>query len=114
MDETRYKNIDKKSKTITDGLGKTIDNGIRELIVLLNFNYIGTTQSCWGHKNWGLPYPWIDIHKEHLGDLFTIISDLDIETEDIGDTVRILPTTRDLVDGRKIFNKLKKKLKSYE
>jgi hypothetical protein len=114
MNEIRYKSIDEKSKTIPDELGKTIDKGIRELVVLLNYNNIGTTQSCWGHKNWGLPYPWVDIHKEHLGDLFTIISDLDIETEDIGDTVRILPTTKDLVDGRKIFNKLKKKLKSYE
>ena len=49
----RYKKIDEKSKIVTDGLGCKIDNGIRELIVLLNYNNIGTTQSCWGHKNWG-------------------------------------------------------------
>jgi len=114
MNEIRYKSIDEKSKTITDELGKTIDKGIRELVVLLNYNNIGTTQSCWGHKNWGLPYPWVDIHKEHLGNLFDIISDLDIEIEDIIDTIRILPRTKDLVEGRKTFNKLKKKLKSYE
>ena len=81
MDKKRFNRIDEKSKTITDELGMTIDKGIRELVVLLNYDNIGTTQSCWGHKNRGLPYPWVDIHKEHLGDLFNIISfvsDVDI------------------------------------
>ncbi len=50
MDD-KYKKIYEKSKIITDGLGCKIDDGIRELIVLLNYNNIGTTQSCWGHKN---------------------------------------------------------------
>jgi hypothetical protein len=36
----RYKKIDEKSKIITDGLGCGIDEGIRELIVLLNYNFI--------------------------------------------------------------------------
>ena len=90
----------------------TIDKGIRELVVLLNYDNIGTTQSCWGHKNRGLPYPWVDIHKEHLGDLFNIISDLDIETQEISDTIRISPKTKDLSEGRKTFNKLKKKIKN--
>jgi len=112
MGKERFNRIDEKSKTITDELGMTIDKGIRELVVLLNYNNIGTTQSCWGHKNWGLPYPWVDIHKEHLGDLFNIISDLDIETQDISNTIRILPKTKDLNEGRKTFNKLKKMLKN--
>jgi hypothetical protein len=114
MNDDKYRTIDEKSKMITDELGKTIDKGIRELVVLLNYHKIGTTQSCWGHKNWGLPYPWVDISKEHLGDLYSTISDLDIETEDISDTVRILPKTKDLSEGRNVFNKLKKRLKSYE
>lgn len=114
MNDDRYRTIDEKSKTITDGLGKTIDKGIRELVVLLNYHNIGTVQSCWGHKNWGLSYPWVDISKEHLGNLYIIISDLDIETEDINDTIRILPKTKDLSKGRKVFNKLKKRLKTYE
>jgi hypothetical protein len=112
MDKKRFNRIDEKSKTITDELGMTIDKGIRELVVLLNYDNIGTTQSCWGHKNRGLPYPWVDIHKEHLGDLFNIISDLDIETQEISDTIRISPKTKDLSEGRKTFNKLKKKIKN--
>jgi hypothetical protein len=114
VDEIRYKKIDEKSKIVTDLLGMPIDKGIRELIVLLNYNSIGTTASCWGHKNWGNPYPWVHIHRDHLGELYNIISDLDIETEEMTDDIIIFPRTKDLVEGRKTFNKLKKKLKSYE
>ena len=114
MDKIRYKKIDEKSKIVTDLLGMPIDKGIRELIVLLNYNNIGTTASCWGHKNWGNPYPWVHIHGDHFGELYNIISDLDIETEEMTDDIIIFPRTKDLVEGRKTFNKLKKKLKSYE
>ncbi len=91
MNETKYKTINEKSKSIADGLGKKIDRGVRELVVLLNYHNIGTTQSCWGHKRWGLSYSWIDVSQKHIGDLYGIISDLYIETEDLGDTTRILP-----------------------
>ena len=47
-------------------------------------------------------------------DLFNIISDLDIETQEISDTIRISPKTKDLSEGRKTFNKLKKKIKNLE
>ena len=103
--------MDEKSKTITDGLGLKIDKGIRELIVLLNYNNIGTIGSCWGHKNWGLPYPWVDIHKEYLGDLHNILLDLDIEIEEFDFGLRISPINKESIIGRKVFNKLKKKLK---
>ena len=114
MNEFKYKTINQKSKSITDSLGKKIDRGIRELVVLLNYHNIGTTQSCWGHKKWGLSYPWIDVSQKHLGDLYDIISDLDIETEDLGDTIRILPKQKKLIEGREIFNKLKNKLKLWK
>jgi hypothetical protein len=113
MDKTRYNNIDEKSKTITDVLGMTIDKGVRELVVLLNYRNIGTTASCWGHKNRGLPYPWVDIHNDHKGDIVNLISDLDIEVTKFtnSDDIRILPKTKDLIGGRKTFNILKNKLK---
>jgi hypothetical protein len=114
MNKNKYKTINEKSKSVTDGLGKKIDRGVRGLVVLLNYHNIGTTQSCWGHESWGLPYPWIDISQKHLGDLYNIISDLDIETEKLDDTIRILPKQKNLIEGREIFNKLKNKLKSYE
>jgi hypothetical protein len=79
----RYKKIDEKSKIITDLLGCKIDEGIRELIVLLNYNNIGTTQSCWGHKNWGENFPWFDIDIGYYKNIENIIFDFEIETEHI-------------------------------
>ncbi len=111
MDD-RYKKIDEKSKTITDGLGCKIDDGIRELIVLLNYNNIGTTQSCWGHKNWGEKFPWFDIHNDYFNIIEKIIFNLEIEFEKLGDdTIRFYPKCKKLIKGRKEFNKLKDKLK---
>jgi hypothetical protein len=46
---------------VTDKLGKRIDDGIFETVVALNVLGIGTTQSCEGHMDWGVPYPWINI-----------------------------------------------------
>jgi hypothetical protein len=110
MDD-RYKKIDEKSKTITDGLGCKIDDGIRELIVLLNYNNIGTTQSCWGHKNWGENFPWFDIDGKYYDNIKSIIFDLEIETEKLGDTIRFYPKCKTLIKGRRVFKKLKDKLK---
>jgi hypothetical protein len=108
----RYEKIDEKSKIITDLLGCKIDEGIRELIVLLNYNHIGTTQSCWGHKNWGEKFPWFDINSDYYDNIKPIILDLEIELEKIGtDTIRFYPKCKTLIKGRGEFNKLKEKLK---
>ena len=45
MNKTKYKTINEKSKNITDGLGKKIDRGIRELVVLLNYHNIIKTSN---------------------------------------------------------------------
>lgn len=46
---------------VTDGLGKEIDQGIKETVVALNMARIRTKASCEGHLHWGKAYPWIDI-----------------------------------------------------
>lgn len=51
-------------RKITDTLGKSIDDGIFETVVALNVLGITTRQSCQGHLEWGLPYPWIDINPD--------------------------------------------------
>ena len=111
MDD-RYKKINEKSKIIIDGLGCKIDDGIRELIVLLNYNNIGTTQSCWGHKNWGEKFPWFDIDGKYYDNIKPIIFDLKIgfEKYDVN-TIRFYPECKTIIKGRKEFNKLKDKLK---
>lgn len=48
---------------ITDGLGKKVDDNIKEAIIALHVNGFRTDGSCEGHVDGdhGLPYPWIDI-----------------------------------------------------
>jgi hypothetical protein len=49
---------------VKDRLGKPIDTNIFETVVALNVLGVHTTQSCEGHLDWGLPYPWIDIQAD--------------------------------------------------
>lgn len=107
----RYKKIKQNAEKCIDALGHPIDKGILELVILLNYYKVGTTQSCWGHYNWGDPYPWIDISKNHLSIIYEIIQDSCIEVEDLDTDIRILPIEKNLKNGRKCFNKLKEKLK---
>jgi hypothetical protein len=110
MDKKRYNKLKIKVDLVTDGLGLPIDKGIKELVIMLNYHNIGTTQSCWGHKNWGLPYPWVDIHKDYLGEIYNLINNLEISAEEISDIIRIYPTCESLLKGRYQFKKLLKKL----
>lgn len=108
--DDKYHRINEKSKVITDALGCGIDNGIRIMVVLLNYNNIITRASCWGHTNWGLPYPWIDVNNNCSENLQKIINGFDLEIEPLGkNLVRLTPTDKSL-NGRKSFNELKKKL----
>lgn len=62
----RWESIRTEVEGITDGLGKGIDQGIKEsVIAFIAFN-IPTIQSCEGHleENEGLPYPWLDVEIE--------------------------------------------------
>ena len=47
---------------ITDGLNKSIDEGIRDAVAVLRALNLDTTQSCEGHLDRGSPSPYIDLH----------------------------------------------------
>ena len=47
---------------IVDGVGKLIDDGIKESVVGLLLNEFPTTQSCEGHLKDALPFPWVEVH----------------------------------------------------
>ncbi|EFH81221.1 conserved hypothetical protein [Ktedonobacter racemifer DSM 44963] len=49
---------------VTDKLGKKIDDGIFDTVVALNMLGVGTLQSCEGHIEWGVPYPWVSIQND--------------------------------------------------
>jgi hypothetical protein len=61
--------VEKFSK-VTDKLGKPIDQGIFETVICLNLLGVVTRQSCEGHLEWGLPYPWVDFDKEEQQRLY--------------------------------------------
>lgn len=46
---------------VTDKLGKRIDSGIFETVVILTMLEFCTTASCEGHIDWGIAAPWVDI-----------------------------------------------------
>lgn len=56
-----YQQAKKKAADLTDKLGCPIDKNIKSLVISLWMCGINTDGSCEGHKNWGLPYPWVSI-----------------------------------------------------
>lgn len=46
---------------LRDGMGKGVDDGIRETVVALNVLGIHTIQSCEGHIDHGIAAPWVDV-----------------------------------------------------
>src|SRR5260370_12997633 len=51
---------------VTDKLGKGIDTGIMDTVIVLNLLSIHTSQSCEGHLEWGTGSPWVDIRTPGL------------------------------------------------
>src|SRR5687767_10818868 len=56
-------------KGVGDKLGMGIDGGILEMVAALNLNGIKTTQSCEGHLDRALAYPWVQIGSENNEDI---------------------------------------------
>lgn len=57
----RWEAAGRTIEKVTDGIGKTIDAGIKETVIALKVNGFATIASCEGHLDHGLPFPWVDI-----------------------------------------------------
>lgn len=93
-------------ESITDGLGKTVDSGIKETVVAFLANDLETSGSCEGHLDRARPYPWVHVEyvldtpefQERVNDLRTKmkqagyrgISDIPDTDSDLYDTVQHL------------------------
>jgi hypothetical protein len=55
---------------LVDGMGCPIDEGILHTVVTLNLLGLRTSQSCEGHLDGGLPYPWLDFQTEECPDWY--------------------------------------------
>ena len=65
--------VSEKFSHVTDKLGEPIDKGIFDTVVALNILGFVTRQSCEGHLDHGLPYPWVDVTNKK-DDLFLYLS----------------------------------------
>lgn len=54
------------ARQIRDAMGCPIDEGILETVVVFRLLGIPTCQSCEGHLNEGLPYPWVDFETDEF------------------------------------------------
>lgn len=86
----------KKIETLKDGLGKGVDEGIKETVAAMQVLGILTRQSCQGHLNWGEAAPWVrmdfppEIHAlsrqySELFDVFDKISEGDKDFQRVAD-----------------------------
>jgi hypothetical protein len=70
MNHKTWNLVAEEVETITDRLGKPIDEGIKETVIALRLHNFNTSGSCEGHLNWGYAYPWVDIGDELTNDMF--------------------------------------------
>lgn len=59
--EQEWEEMAARVDKVTDGLGKPVDAGIKEAVIVLNLSGFGTSASCEGHLAWGVGGPWVDI-----------------------------------------------------
>ena len=64
-----WKQIFDRVARIADRRGKKIDPGIMGMVLALNASGIRTTQSCEGHIDWGLSYPWVRVAEQSCSTL---------------------------------------------
>ena len=76
IDKQKWDELAEKFSHVTDKIGRPIDKGIFETVVVLNALDIPTSMSCEGHLDHGLPYPWVDIESENTMQLMSRFEEL--------------------------------------
>ncbi len=59
--QKKWKEKEQEINKIKDYFGEEIEKGVKQAVVAFNLNGLPTRQSCEGHIEGGLPFPWIDI-----------------------------------------------------
>ncbi|MGH2508234.1 MAG: hypothetical protein ACRDHZ_12645 [Ktedonobacteraceae bacterium] len=67
------------ARRLVDGMGYPIDEGILKTVVALNLLGLCTSQSCEGHLDDDLPYPWIDLDTDEFPTFKQAIEEADRE-----------------------------------
>ena len=61
-------------EAIRDKLGKPIDPAIKSLVIGLRRWGIKTKQSCEGHRDCDIPYPWIEVPINQAEDVAKLVA----------------------------------------
>lgn len=69
---THWENVETMINEATDGCGLPVDEGIKKPVIALNALNFETVQSCEGHLDGGLPYPWISLRPDKNIETLTI------------------------------------------
>lgn len=105
--ERRWQEVLVKIESIADGLGHTIDEGIKEGVAALMLLGIHTVGSCEGHEDWGTGGPYLDIRSDEAEALYEELDRCgDEEVEEIGlraEEIRKQITIKNLEERRKII-----------
>lgn len=59
--EKKWQELSQWAETVTDAVGCSIDEGIRETVIAMNAIGIHTLASCEGHLERSIAAPWVDI-----------------------------------------------------
>lgn len=63
-EQKRWDNMVKEVDALEDRLGEPIDESIKETVVAFRLYDFPTNQSCEGHDDHGVPYPWVLVQSE--------------------------------------------------
>lgn len=74
-----------------DANGMGVDSGVEYAVAALHFLGIRTTQSCEGHRDHGLPYPWINLNSEDVPQLQKALLEYPLPEFAIQNDMRLLP-----------------------
>ena len=68
-----YEHVKEEVDRITDGLGKPIEEGIKELVISLQMHGLRTEMSCEGHFDSGRGYPWVMVSIQDAVSLSVLV-----------------------------------------
>ncbi len=74
--EQRWQEMYRTVTNMKDRLGKKVDTGIIETVVVLNLLGMPTKMSCEGHLEWGIGAPWVDIEDRYARERSTEVQQM--------------------------------------
>lgn len=79
------------ARSQSDANGMAVDPGIELPVAALHFLGVDTVQSCEGHHDRGLPYPWINLEDDSAPRLEEALKEYPLPGFAVQNNMRLLP-----------------------